>query len=166
MAPSITIGAVILLRRKPAMKVMVVQSPCRTWLTSRSPRGQRPRTRTIFVVIAVSSINTSRVVSRNPCCRIQFRRARFTSARCRSAAHRLFFIGEIMTIEKSPERGPAARNPLLVHLREYLIQGPIRVLGNQSKDALGVVLQDRAAATARFRFTCAVLMPALYPPDR
>ena len=58
-----------------------------------------------------------------------------------------------MTIEKSPERGPAARNPLLVHLREYLIQGPIRVLGNQSKDALGVVLQDRAATAARLRFT-------------
>jgi hypothetical protein len=58
-----------------------------------------------------------------------------------------------MTIEKSPERGPAPRNPLLVRLREYLIQGPIRVLGNQSKDALGVVLQDRAAAAARLRFT-------------
>ena len=58
-----------------------------------------------------------------------------------------------MAIEKSPERGPAARNPLLVHLREYLIQGPIRVLGNQSKDALGVVLQDRAAAAAWFWFT-------------
>jgi hypothetical protein len=50
-----------------------------------------------------------------------------------------------MTIQKSPERGPAARNPLLVHLREYL--------GNQSKDALYVVLQDRAAAAARLRFT-------------
>src|SRR5215831_944819 len=37
-----------------------------------------------------------------------------------------------MTIEKSPERGPAARNPLLVHLREYLIQGPIWMLSNQS----------------------------------
>ena len=58
-----------------------------------------------------------------------------------------------MTIERSPERRPAARNPLLVHLREYLIQGPIPVLGNQSKDAFGVVLQDRAAAAARLRFT-------------
>jgi hypothetical protein len=42
---------------------------------------------------------------------------------------------------------------LLVHLREYLIQGPIRVRGNQSKDALCVVLQNRAAAAMRFRFT-------------
>src|SRR5215469_6583572 len=119
---------------------MVFLSPCGTWLTSRSPRGQRPRTRTIFVVIAVSSINTSRVVSRNPCCRIQSRRARATSFRCRSAAQRLFFIGEIMTLEKSPERGSAAGNPLLVHRREYFVQGPIRVLGNQSKNALRVVL--------------------------
>ena len=69
------------------------------------------------------------------------------------AAQRLFFKGEVMTIEKSPERSPAARNPLLVHRREYLIQGPIPVLGDQSKDALRVILQDRAAAPARFRFT-------------
>jgi hypothetical protein len=68
-----------------------------------------------------------------------------TSARCRSAAQRLFFKGEIMTIEKSPERGPAAPNPLLGHRREYLLQGPIRVLGDQSKDMLRVVLQGRAA---------------------
>src|ERR1700745_2726439 len=111
----------------------------------------------MFVVIAVSSINTSLVVSRNPCCRIQSRRARFTSARCRSAAHRLFFIGEVMTVEKSPERGPAARNPLLVHRREYLLQSPIRVLGDQSKDAIRVLLQGRAAAPARFRFALALI---------
>src|SRR5262249_62200477 len=66
---------------------------------------------------------------------------------------KVFFIGEIMPREKPPQRGPAARNPLLVHRREYLIQGPIRVLGNQSKNALRVVLQDRATAPARFRFT-------------
>ena len=70
-----------------------------------------------------------------------------------------------MTIEKSPERSPAARNPLLVHGREYLIQGPIPVLGDQSKDALRVILQDRAAAPARFRFTRSFLTPALYPPN-
>jgi hypothetical protein len=58
-----------------------------------------------------------------------------------------------MTLEKSPERGPAARNPLLVHRREYLLQSPIRVLGDQSKDGLGVVLQGRATASARFRLT-------------
>src|SRR6516164_10897970 len=158
-------GAVILLWRKPAMKVMVSHSPCGTGRTSRSPRGQRPRTRTIFVVIAVSSINTSRVVSRNPCCRIQSRRARATSFRCRSAAQRLFFIGEVMTLEKSPERGSAARNPLLVHRRDYFVQGPILLLGHQSKDPIRVLLQDRTAAPARFRFTRSLFTPSLDPSD-
>jgi hypothetical protein len=76
-----------------------------------------------------------------------------------------FFIGEIMTLEKPPERGSAARNPLLVHSREYFIQGPILVLGHQSKDPIRVH-QDRTAAPARFRFTRSLLAPALYPPNR
>ena len=64
-----------------------------------------------------------------------------------------------MTLEKPPERGSAARNPLLVHRREYLLQSPIRVLGDQSKDAIRVLLQDRTAAPARFRFTRSLLTP-------
>ena len=43
-----------------------------------------------FVLTAVSSINTNRAGSSMPCSRIQRRRARATSARCRSAACRLF----------------------------------------------------------------------------
>src|SRR6476661_7661854 len=43
------------------------------------------------VLTAVSSINTNRAGSSMPCSRIQRRRARATSARCRSAACRLFF---------------------------------------------------------------------------
>src|SRR5881409_1963830 len=34
-----------------------------TWPINRMPRGQRPRTRTILVEVAVSSINTSRAGS-------------------------------------------------------------------------------------------------------
>ena len=55
-----------------------------------------------------------------------------------------------MTIEKSPERGSAARNPLLVHRREYFVQGPIWVLGHQSKDPIRVLLQGRTAAPRDF----------------
>ena len=76
-----------------------------------------------------------------------------------------FFKSEVMTIEKSPERSSAARNPLLVHRREYLVQSPIPVLGSQSKDALRVVLQGGTAAAARFRFTRPLLTPPLYPSD-
>jgi hypothetical protein len=42
--------------------VMVFQCPCGTRPTSRSPRGQRPLSRTIFVLAAVSSMNTNRAL--------------------------------------------------------------------------------------------------------
>src|SRR4249920_2827116 len=51
----------------------------------------QPFRRTMLVVTAVSSINTRRAGSSNPCSRTQRRRARATSARFRSAADRLFF---------------------------------------------------------------------------
>ena len=60
-------------------------------LKARSPRGQRPLSRTILVLAAVSSTKTSRAGSNMPCSRIQRRRARATSARSCSAARRLFF---------------------------------------------------------------------------
>jgi len=71
-----------------------------------------------------------------------------------------------MAIEKSPERSSAARNPLLVHSSEYFIQSPILVLGHDSKDPIRVLVQDRTAAPARFRFTRTLLAPAFYPPNR
>jgi hypothetical protein len=60
MAPSITNGAVIPRRRRPPTKVTVFRAPCGAWPTSRSPRGARPRSRTIAVFVQVSSMNTSR----------------------------------------------------------------------------------------------------------
>ena len=57
----------------------------------------------------LSSINTSRAGSSIPCSRIQRRRARATSARCRSAACRLFFEGDAVSIEKTPERAAAVQ---------------------------------------------------------
>ena len=46
-----------------ATNVIVFQCPCGTDAISRSPRGQRPLSRTMFVLVAVSSINTSRAGS-------------------------------------------------------------------------------------------------------
>src|SRR5215831_15691064 len=89
-APSITIGAVILSWRRAATKVIVSHDPSGTVPITLTPFGARPLSRTRFVLTAVSSINTSRAGSRKPCSRIQRRRARATSARCRSAACRLF----------------------------------------------------------------------------
>ena len=47
---------------------------------------QRPRSRTMLVLVQVSSININRAGSNMPCCRIQPRRARAISARFCSAA--------------------------------------------------------------------------------
>src|SRR6266496_5640167 len=75
-APSTANGAVIPLRRRAATNVIVFQCPCGTRQTRRSPRGQRPLSRTILVLAAVSSMNTSRVGSSMACSRFQRRRGR------------------------------------------------------------------------------------------
>src|SRR6202023_1035984 len=106
MAPSITIGAVILLWRKAATNVIVCHAPSGTAPITRAPRGARPLSRTILVVTADSSINTSRAGSSMPCSRIQRRRARATSARCCSAASDSNRPGVPLaaTVEGIPER--------------------------------------------------------------
>src|SRR6266536_3232350 len=111
MAPSSTIGAVILLWRKAATKVIVSHAPSGTVPITRTPRAARPLSRTMLVLTAVSSINTSRAGSSMPCSRIQRRRARATSARCRSAACRLFFKGDVVAVEKTPERAATGFDP-------------------------------------------------------
>ena len=60
MAPSTTIGAVILLWRRAATKVIVSHAPSGTVPITLSPLGARPLTRAKFVLTAVSSINANR----------------------------------------------------------------------------------------------------------
>src|SRR5438874_3559186 len=166
MAPSTTIGAVILLWRKAATKVIVSHVPSGTLPITRSPRGARPLSRTKFVLTAVSSINTSRAGSNMPCSRIQRRRARATSARCRSAACRLFFKGDVLSVEKPPERAAAGLDPPLAKLGDRLDQGQVRLFGNQSQDLGGKLFQRRNASAAQLRRGAPPLPPALQPLDR
>src|SRR6266516_985528 len=84
---------------------MVFRCPCGTDPINRSPREQRPLSRTMLVLVAVSSINTNRAGLSIPCSLIQRRRARATSGRSCSAARRLFFDSYIMSLEKSPDGG-------------------------------------------------------------
>src|ERR1700747_486641 len=125
---SITNGATIPSWRSPTTRVMVFQWPWGTDPTNRSPRGQRPRSLTKLVLVAVSSMNTNLAGSSRPCLRIQRRRARATSARSCSVARRLFFDGDIMSLEKSPDRGTPPWNSLLAHRHNDLVQGQIRLL--------------------------------------
>jgi hypothetical protein len=71
-----------------------------------------------------------------------------------------------MAIKKPPKRATATRNPPLVHRRNNLIQRSVGLLVNESEDALGMVLQNRAATPARLRYTHAMIAPTLQPFDR
>src|ERR1700704_4617303 len=112
---------------------------------SRSSRGFQPLRRTILVVTAVSSMNTRRVVSSQPCSRIQRRRARATSARLRSAARRLFFEGNAMTSKEARKgAGPPGITSSL-QPRDDLIQCQVRLLADQGEDLLRILLQGGSA---------------------
>src|SRR6266403_343528 len=145
---------------------MVFQWPWGTDPTNRSPRGQRPRSLTRLVLVAVSSMNTNLAGSSRPCLRIQRCRARATSARSCSVARRLFFDGDIMSLEKSPDRGATAWNSLLAHRRNDLAQGQIRLFGYQSQQPFHVLLQRRRAPAAQLCSGASSVTPALQPPHR
>src|SRR6516165_1846252 len=95
----------------------------------------------MLVVVQVSSIKTSRAGSNMPCSRIQRRRARATSARCCSAAYRVFFEADAASLEEPPNRAAAARDPSFGHRRNDLVQRQIRLLDNQSQQKVCVFLQ-------------------------
>jgi hypothetical protein len=128
-----------------------------------TPLGARPLSRAELVLTAVSSMNTSRAGSSIPCSRIQRRRASATSARCRSAACRLFFKGDVVSVEKTPERAAAGSNPPLAQLRNRLYQGQVWLLRNQSQDLGRELFQRRNASATRFRRGTSRLAPALQP---
>jgi hypothetical protein len=95
MAPSMIQGATRLSWVRPAMKVCVRHLPKGAGLRSRSPRGERPLSRTRLVFTEVSSMKTKRCGQRRMRGwrrSIQLRRAWRTSARSRSAAIKPFFI--------------------------------------------------------------------------
>src|SRR5215204_582608 len=164
MAPSTTIGATILLCRKAATKVIVSHSPHGARPINSVPRGPRPQSRTIFVVTAVSSTKTSRAGSSMPCSRIQRRRARATSARCCSAARRLFFFeGHAVSLEKPFDRTLAGANPPLEQFRNRLFQSQVRPVGDQSQYQFGMVFQMRNAPSTRFWCATPALVPRLQP---
>src|SRR6266545_4465086 len=129
MAPSTTIGAIILLWRRAATKVIVSHLPSGTEPITRTPRGARPLSLAMFVLTAVSSMNTRRAGSSIPCSRIHRRRARATSARCRSTACRAFFESDVVSVEKTPKRAAAGFDPSLAQVCSRFYQGQVRLRG-------------------------------------
>src|SRR6476660_3600333 len=118
------------------------------------------------VFTQVSSMKTRLDESSRACCRIQCRRARATSARCCSAARRLFFEADVLALPKTPERAEAARHSALVQGRDELFERPIRPLADQREDPVRGVLQRRSAAAAWPRRTAPFPPPRLKPFDR
>src|ERR1035437_5937300 len=166
MAPPITNGAVIQSQRRPATNVSVFPAPNGTRPISRPPRGQRPYRRAMLVFPDVSSMKTRQEESSRPCSRIQRRRARATSARFCSAARRVFFKGDVVTIEKTPKRAAAAGNPSLPHCHDELVERPVRLFIDQSENLFRVGLHRGLAPTARFGRADSLLLPRLQPSDR
>src|SRR5437660_10782756 len=164
MAPLISIGATMPVWRRPAINVS--QWPIGASLTKRSPHGFQPLSLIMLVVTAVSSINTRRAGSRNPCSRIQKRRRCPCSAPFRSAARRLFFNGDAMASKKSGKRAAAAWDTPLVKRRNDLIQREVRFLADKGEDLPGVLLQWGSTPSTGHGFESAVFTKALHPPDR
>src|SRR6476646_2557043 len=151
MAPLISMGATMPVRRRPAINVTVSQWLMGASANSRSPRGFQPFRRTILVVTAVSSMNTRRVVSSQPCSRIQRRRARATSARLRSAARRLFFEGDAVASEQARKRAATRGDTSPMQYRDDLIQRKVPLFADQGKDLLRILLQGGSAPATRQR---------------
>src|SRR5215472_9930390 len=137
MAPLISMGATM----PPAINVTVSQWPIGASATSRSPRGFQPLRRSMLVVTAVSSMNTRRVVSSQPCSRIQRRRARATSARLRSAARRLFFERDAVASEEARRRAAAPWDTSPMQYRDDLIQRKVPLFAAQGEDLPRILLQ-------------------------
>ena len=120
----------------------------------------------MFVLTAVSSIKTRRVVSSSPYSRIQRWRARTTSARSCSDACRTLFERDAVTLKKAKQRGPATKYPALVHRIHNLIQRPITLLIDKGHNFFGMVLQRRAAPAAGLGFIRSGVPPCLMPAHR
>src|ERR1019366_4672295 len=120
--------------RRAAMKVSVFQWPCGTFETRRSPRGERPWCRTIFVVTAVSSMNTRRGSSA-----FNSARAAATSGRSCSAACSVFFKGDVVTLVEAPDRANAGF--VLLHGAQPhtdFLKRQVRLRGNQIQQPLSM----------------------------
>jgi hypothetical protein len=120
----------------------------------------------MLVVTAVSSINTRRAGSSNPCSRTQRRRARATSARFRSAARRLFFKGDAVASKESGECASASWDSPLVQRRNNLAQREVLLLTDEGENPLRVLLQWRSTPSTGYWLAGPVIAKALHPSDR
>src|SRR6516165_4476860 len=113
--------------------------------------------------VQVSSIKTNRAGSNMPCSRIQRRRARITSMRFCSAAYKVFFKGDVVTLVEPPHRSATALDSGSRHCQDDLIEGHVGLLHNQPEQEFRVFIERRDAAAALLCFDASGLVPTLHP---
>ncbi len=165
MGPSSTHGALISLHRRPATKVVVFQCPQGALPMSRRPLAQRPRCRTILVLVPVSSMKTSSLASRAGCSAFHVCRASATSGRSRSAACSVFFEADPVPLEEPADRGLGRDQPKAIGYPLFKFhQGQVRLRRHKLQKPVCMGLQRRAAlAPARPRTDAPGLILQLYP---
>src|SRR5271169_463114 len=113
-------------------------------------------------------MNTRRSALSEGCSAFNAARAAATSGRSCSAACRVFFERDLVTIEEAPDRGRSNLESL--HAAEPhadIIQRQVRLRGDKIKQPLLMFVQRRAAmAGAGFGLDAARRRPALDPADR
>jgi len=77
-----------------------------------------------------------------------------------------FFKGDVVTVEKTPERAAAGSNSPLAQLCKRLHQGQIGMLSNHSQNLGRELFEWRNASAARLRSGAIIVPPALHPLDR
>src|SRR5262249_50032234 len=90
----------------------------------------------------------------------------FAPARSCSAARRLFFGSDLVALEEAPHRGATARNFVLAHRQNDLIQRQVRLLLDQTQQKIRMLLQWRDAPAPRLGRAAASLTKALDPDNR
>src|SRR5947209_17637694 len=114
---------------------------------NRRPRRQRPLLRARLVEAPVSSMKTSFVGSRSSCPANHSRRRFCTSARCCSSACAVFFKGDLVTVEETPQHrdrkmlAAIGDQPLL-----YLEQREVRATPDQAHELAAMRLDPTRAS--------------------
>jgi len=98
-----------------------------------------------------------------PCCRIQRRRARATSARsCFLRAG--FFECNLVALKEAPDYRASARNLMFAHCQDHFIQR--QPIIDQIQQKIRMLLQRRDTSAPRFGRATARLKKAFNPDNR
>ena len=136
---------------------------------NRHPRRQRPFLRERFVEAPVSSMKTSFAGSRSSCSANHSRRRICTSERCCSSACAVFFKGDFVTVEETPQHG--YRKALAAIGDQPLSdfeQRDVRLAPDQAEEIVALRLDPTRATIAprRRRRNLALGLEALHPAHR